>query len=399
MVKPSAQLRFAAGVSDDPETSVALFDVCSQIESQLDGQVDLLLVFASSHHAGEFETIVDHLGSAFRPRASMGATARGVIGDMRELEDGPGLSVLAATVPGAFFTPLRFAYVDWTAMASRSDELRRAVTSEDAAVRAVLLLADPFSTPAMRMLPAFNAALPDVPIVGGMASGAAAAGDNRLALDGKLVNEGVVGLAIGGDVTVDCTVSQGCRPIGEPHVITRCKRHIVFELGGRDAVDVVRNTVQGLSDADRDLVRANGLLVGRVIDEYKSRFGRGDFLIRKLDRCDERRRYIAIHDTAVRPGQTVQFHIRDQHTAAEDASMLLAGQEVYGPAAGALLFSCVGRGLSLFDRPDTDVTMVRDALGGVPLAGFFAAGQMGPVGPHSFLHRHAASLVVFRPGC
>ena len=171
------------------------------------------------------------------------------------------------------------------------------------------------------------------------------------------------------------------------------------KLGGRNAVDVVSQTVRGLSKADRDLVRANGLLIGRVIDEYKSRFGRGDFLIRKLDRCDERRRYIAIHDTAVRPGQTVQFHIRDQHTAAEDASMLLAGQEVYGPAAGALLFSCVGRGLSLFDRPDTDVTMVRDALGGVPLAGFFAAGQMGPVGPHSFLHRHAASLVVFRPGC
>ena len=398
MAQLTIPLRFASGASDDPDTAAALFDVCAQIESHLSGSVDLLLAFASSHHAGAFETITDHLGEAFDPDVSLGTMARGVIGSRREFQDGPGLSVLAATIPDAVLTPFEFSYVDWSAMADKPDQLRRAVGATETPPQTVMLLADPFSTPVMRMLPAFDAALPGVPIIGGTASGAAAAGENRLAINGRLRTQGVVGLAISGDITVDCGVSQGCRPIGEPHVITRSKRHVVLQLGGHRATDVLKQTVKDLNSQERELVRAEGVLVGRVIDEYKSRFGRGDFLIRKLDGHDEDHGYVAVHDTQVRTGQTIQFHIRDKHTAVEDLAMLLEAQKVYGQAAGAVLFSCTGRGLNLFDRPNTDVTMIRKALGDVPLAGFFAAGQIGPVGGCSFLHSHAASLMVFRPG-
>ena len=390
-------LRFASGASDDPNTAAALFDVCAQLESDLSGSVSLLLVFASSHHAGAFETIADHLNEAFDPYVSLGTTARGVIGRRSEFQDGPGLSVLAATIPDAVLTPFEFSHVDWSVMADSPEKLRKAVGATDAPPRAVMVLADPFSTPMMRMLPAFDAALPGVPIIGGTASGAAAAGENRLAVNGRVHTQGVVGLAIGGGITVDCGVSQGCRPIGKPYVITRSKRHIVLELGGHRATDVLKQTVKDLDSPERELVRVEGVLVGRVIDEYKSRFGRGDFLIRKLDGHDEDHGYVAIHDTQVRTGQTIQFHIRDKRSAIEDLAMLLEAQKVYGQAAGAMLFSCTGRGLNLFDLPNTDVTMVGKALGDVPLAGFFASGQIGPVGGRSFLHGHAASLMVFRP--
>jgi len=398
MTHLSTRMQFAGGASNDPQAAVAVLDVIAQIESCLTGQVDLLLVFASSHHAAALAMIDERLQQAFKPRVSIGTTARGVIGDRNELQHGPGLSVLAATIPDAILTPFRFAHVDWSTMASNPDDLRRVLGADETAIRAVMLLADPFSTPVMQMLRTFDTAIGDIPVVGGMASGAAEAGDNRLLLNGRLLTGGVVGLSIAGDMAIDCTVSQGCRPVGKPYVITKSKRHVVLKLGGHAAADVLAETIKGLDDEDRDLVRSQGMLVGRVINEYKSRFGRGDFVIRKIDGYDEDRGYVAIHDTAVRTGQTIQFHIRDKHTAVEDMAMLLQAQKLYGPASGAILFTDTERGLNLFDQPDTDATMVYDALGDVPLAGLFATGEIGPVGGHSFLHSHATSLVVFRPG-
>jgi small ligand-binding sensory domain FIST len=397
MTDRSTQLRFACGISDEPQTDMALQQVAQQIESRLTDQVDLLVVFASSHHAHAFGQIDEYLTRAFTPRVRIGATVESALGGHRELQFGPGLSVLAATMPDATLTPVRFDHVDWSTLAKTPEELRRVMLKDQDSVEAVLLLADPFSTPINALLPAFHAALPGVPIVGGMASGARAPGDNRLLFNGQLLNQGALALAIGGQVNVACTVSQGCRPIGESYVITRSKRHIVFELGGHKATKVINNTIAQLSADDRELVSTHGLLVGRVIDEYKSRFGRGDFLIRNLAGFDEEKGYIAVHDPHVRTGQTIQFHLRDQATAAEDFSLLLEAQKLYGSGAGALLFTCTGRGLNLFDEPDTDVKMVRDALGDLPLAGFFAAGEIGPVGGQSFLHGHCASLIVFRP--
>ena len=138
-------------------------------------------------------------------------------------------------------------------------------------------------------------------------------------------------------------------------------------------------------------------MVGRVINEYKDRFGRGDFLIRNIVGIDPKARYLAISDPQTRAGQTIQFHVRDDKTAIEDFQMLLEAQNLHGPAAGALLFSCNGRGTRLFSNPNTDATIIHDALGNIPLAGFFCAGEIGPVAGQNFLHSHTASLAVFRP--
>lgn len=215
-------------------------------------------------------------------------------------------------------------------------------------------------------------------------------------LDGTVRDSGAIALAVGGDVQVDITVSQGCRPIGQPLVITKAKRNVILELGGRKALPAITDMIEHLGDDDRHLVRTGGLFVGRVINEYKARFGRGDFLIRNLMGYDEESGYVAVNDTNVRTGQTVQFHVRDQRTAREDFSLLLEAQKVHGPGAGALLFSCNGRGLKLFDKPNADADMIHGALGDMPLAGFFAAGEIGPVGGQAFLHGHTASLMVFR---
>jgi small ligand-binding sensory domain FIST len=49
----------------------------------------------------------------------------------------------------------------------------------------------------------------------------------------------------------------------------------------------------------------------------------------------------------------------------------------------------------MFPTPDHDAQLVSSYLGGVPLAGFFCAGELGPVGGSNFLHGFTASLAVF----
>ncbi|HEB60654.1 MAG TPA: hypothetical protein ENJ06_02415, partial [Phycisphaeraceae bacterium] len=140
---------------------------------------------------------------------------------------------------------------------------------------------------------------------------------------------------------------------------------------------------------------SRGLLLGKVIDEYKDHFGRGDFLIRGIIGADPKAGILAIEEP-LRVGQTVQLHVRDATTADEDLKLLLDGQKIHDQPAAALLVSCNGRGKKLFDQPHHDVLAVKQALGDIPLAGFFAAGEIGPIGNRSFLHGHTASLVLFR---
>jgi small ligand-binding sensory domain FIST len=400
---PQASLMFASAMSSVSSTTEAQREVLHVLTQQLGGaSADLVVVFASMHHAAGFRRLCADFEAALGPRVILGCTCGAVIGVGRELQDGPGLSVLAGVMPNAALQGFSYEQFDWPAVLDVPAALHDTIDLSDdpnddgKGPCAILLLADPFSTPMVKLLPAFASAFPDAPVIGGMASGASASGQNSLTLNGALMHEGAVGVAIGGGIDVQTTVSQGCRAVGEPMVITRSRRHVVQELGGRNPLMMLRQMVARLDPTDRHLIQSNGLHIGRVINEYKSRFGRGDFLIRNMVGVDTEDGYIAIGDPRVRTGQTIQFHLRDARSAEDDLKMMLAAQKVHGDARGALLFSCTGRGQRLFEQPHADATMVHDALGDVPLAGCFCAGEIGPVGGQSYLHGHTACLAVFR---
>jgi small ligand-binding sensory domain FIST len=99
----------------------------------------------------------------------------------------------------------------------------------------------------------------------------------------------------------------------------------------------------------------------------------------------------------VRVGQTVQFHVRDAKTADDELKHLLARvrDDASAKPAGGLLFSCNGRGTRMFEGPNHDAGCVQAALPKLPLAGFFAAGELGPVGGRNFVHGFTASLALF----
>jgi small ligand-binding sensory domain FIST len=361
-------------------------------------RVDLLMVFVSASLAGGFEELVGMLRGSLNPRHVMAVTAESVIGNDQDVERGGAASVLAMSMAGAKgkvgVHPFHLAEEDWVEVITEEGALRERVGAED--VRAFVLFADPFTTPVVQLLEAWSGAFPAAPVIGGMASGMKAAGDARLALDDGVYAEGAVGVALSGAIEVDCVVSQGCRPVGETFVITKCAKNVIEQLDGKKALAAIEEMITHLPLHDRQLIATGGLFIGRVIDEGKGNYGRGDFLIRSLVGVRREAGAILIGDM-VRTGQTLQFHVRDGKTAEEEMRLLLEGETILADApAGALLITCNARGTRLFDMPHHDVTLTRQVLGAIPVAGFFAAGELGPVGDKNFIHGHTAALALFR---
>jgi small ligand-binding sensory domain FIST len=393
--------RFASALSTEPESARAEQQVLAQVREQLQGRSpDLCVVFVSHHYGAALEELGQRLSRAVGAKVLVGCTGESIIGTEREVEQEPALSLWCASLPG----------VDVRAFAA----IARATPEEGIAFSALptvvdpsraslLLLADPYSFPADAYLSALAEALPRVPVFGGMASGGMGPGQNLLFTQEGLVAQGAIGVALEGAIEVRTVVSQGCRPVGRPWVVTQSHENLLLKLGGRPALDVLKEVLAALSDAERALFQ-RGPFIGLAIDASRSQFTRGDFLVRNLLGVSREQNAVAVSDM-VRRGQTVQFLVRDAASAGEDLEQLMLSQGGGALASsdepgsvGALLFTCNGRGRRMFDVPNHDIDCVRRSLvRAVPVAGFFAQGELGPVGGRNFLHGYTASVAVFRP--
>jgi small ligand-binding sensory domain FIST len=379
---------FAAALSEHPVPAHAVGEVAGEVLDQFGERPDLAFVFVTPPFAGALEDTVAAIDDILHPLVLLGAAAESIVGPHREVEQTAAVSLFAArTGP---LLPMALTAVDHPGQA----ELTVTGWPDDIAFtpQALLLVADPFSFPADRFLQWVGARYPGLPVVGGMASAAHAPGGNRLAIGRRILSAGAVGVLLGPGVGVETVVSQGCRPFGQPVVVTRSDGNVILELAGTPALERLVAQAQGaLTEEEVALLEMGGLQIGRVIDEHRESFGRGDFLLRSVLGADRRSGAIAVGD--VMPvGTTVQFHLRDARTADEDLHVLLKGHR----ADGALVFTCNGRGSRLFDEPHHDVRVLTDLLGPVPLAGCFAAGEIGPVGGQNFVHGFTASMALLR---
>ena len=388
-------MRFHSLISASESTDAAVDELIAAARAA-GTQPDVLFVFFTGHHAPESERMIERLWLELDPQVAVGCSAEGVIGAEQEIERAPGTSILIGTLPpGVRIHPFHIATDEWRQMLSAPEDLLERI-GHGSEPRAILAFGDPFTTPLNQLMPLLDEHAHGVPLVGGMASAARQPGQNILIRNDQIFSEGMVGLTLSGAISVETIVSQGCRPIGSTFVITKAHDNVIEQLGGRPALGVLRDLITGLGEEDQALLQ-KGLLVGRAISEYRERFGRGDFLVRNLMGADQATGSIAVADY-VRVGQTIQFHVRDAQTADEDLNQMLESQQqAKVPPAAALLFSCNGRGSHLFDQPCHDVGAARRAMPATPVAGFFAAGELGPVGNQNFIHGHTASFALLRP--
>lgn len=384
---------FHSQITDREETAAAAEQLVEEVGRAIPSP-DLLLLFFTAGHAVNVVPLVKRLHEGLSPQCMLGVSGEGVIGADREIERAPGIALLAAKLPGVRLHPFHVAKDEWADVILDGDSLRRQLAYGDE-TRALIGLGDPFTTPVRQLLGALNEHVPNLPLVGGMASAARRPGDNMLVFNEHVVDEGFLGLTLHGAIDVETVVSQGCRPIGQHMVVTKAKENRIEQLGGRPALEALHQTITTMPEGEQQLLR-NGLFVGTVINEYRDRFGHGDFLVRNVMSVDQASGALAVTDF-VRVGQTVQFHVRDAQTADEDLCLMLESQTAGEVApAGGLLFSCNGRGTRMFPRPCHDIEQARKAMPRTPIAGFFAAGELGPVGGKNFIHGHTASFALFR---
>ena len=239
--------------------------------------------------------------------------------------------------------------------------------------------------------------MPAIPLIGGMASAARGPNENVLFKNDRIFNDGLVGVTLSGKLTVQTLVSQGCSPVGRPLVITKGHDNIIEHLGGKPSLAALSEIVAELNPEQQNLINQRGLMIGRAISEYTDRFSRGDFLVRQISGADRESGAIGVGDF-VRVGQTIQFHVHDAKSAHEDLELLLESAKSTPSPVAALLFDCNGRGQRLFIQPNHDVSVASAAMPTTPIAGFFAAGELGPVGGKNFIHGHTASFALLRPG-
>ncbi len=382
----------SVGASNATSIEIAIGEAAAQAKAGLAGApADLAVVFVSSGYGNAVRSAMEGLAEAIGVPNMIAATAEGVLAGDTEYESGPAVVIWLARLPGAEIVPLALEYtqtfdggmfVGWPA----------ALEDDWPADATLLLLADPFSFPVDALLKRMEEDHPGVPIIGGMASGGFSPGSNSLAVGPRSYDSGAVGVVICG-ARIRPVVSQGCRPIGRPMVVTKAEENLIVELQGRPALERLREVYADLDPSDRELVKTS-LHVGRAASEYQDHFQRGDFLVRNVAGADPDMGVLAIGDV-VRVGQTIQFHVRDAETAHEDLTELLARAAGPVPPAGAIIFTCNGRGTRLFDEPSHDARCLQECLGPVPAAGFFAQGEIGPIGRRNCLHGFTASIALF----
>ena len=392
------QMRFASGVSANADPGKALDALLGQLASQLQGaDCHLAVLFVSALYRTNWEALLRRIRERLNHPMLIGCSAGGVLGADQELEATPAISMIAASLPRVRLHPFAIEPNELEESQGPGYWIEK-FGATPAQEPVGILLPEPFSCDAMALIGRLNDVYPRMPLIGGLASGAEQPGGHRLFLDEQVLQVGAAGVLLTGDIRLQTIVSQGCRPIGRPLIVTKAQENVILELAGLPAIEALRQLFLTLPEPDRALAQ-QALFLGIVMNEQQAAFQRGDFVIRNLVGIDPSTGALAVGDR-VHVGQTVQFQLRDAASSREDLRQLLrehASPPAQEPAAGGLLFSCLGRGKDLYGEPHYDIRTIQAAIGARPIAGFFCNGEIGPVGGRNFVHGFTSSLGLFRP--
>ncbi len=281
-----------------------------------------------------------------------------------------------------------------------------------------VLISDPFTSNISELLQGMDFAYPSSVKVGGLASGGTSTRANGLFCNDQYYEEGTIGVALSGNIALQPVVAQGCRPVGPIFRVLEGERNVILRIeteSGDLPADIAANAtpleaLQGLlrklTEDERELAQRS-LFVGVAYSEFQDKLEQGNFLIRSLVGIDPRVGAVAIGER-VRPGQRIQFHLRDAAAASEDLALMLErhnrdrrrrpGGKALALAKepfGALMFSCMGRGEELYDATDVDSNILQSYLPPLSVGGFFCNGEIGPIGGSTYVHGYTAVFGLF----
>ena len=392
-------MQWSSAVSDSPSFTEAVTQASEQILANLDGKhPDLAVVFISSHHMPSYVVAPELLAETLGAKVLIGCSAAGVIGGGQEVERRPGIAISAAILPGVELSPFHLNQDELPSQDAGPEEWQALLGIRAEDCPAIMLLPDPFTLRSDHLLAGLDFAYPSTVKIGGLASGGGQPGANALFINDRSVRSGAVGVAFSGDLEVETIVAQGCRPIGEPLVVTESEINVISKLGDQTPLEVLRDLFETAETREKRLIRRS-LQIGIIMDRLAQNSSEGEFLIRNVLGADEEDGTLAVGEL-VQEGQVVQFFVRDAQAADEDLRLMLEeyidNLDEGDIPASALLFSCIGRGQYLYGSPDHDTSVFTDIVADIPIAGFFSNGEIGPLGDQTFLHGYSASFALFK---
>ncbi|MDB9535806.1 FIST N-terminal domain-containing protein [Dolichospermum planctonicum CS-1226] len=399
------QMQWTNALSTRSSLEAAINDVVEQVVASLTAPADLGLVFISSAFMSEYTRLLPLLAEKLSVPVLIGCSAGGVIGrkqtgETEEIEAEPALSLTLAHLPGVKIRPFHILAEELPDSDSSPNAWIDLVGVPPSPVPQFILLSSPFGSATNDLLQGLDFAYPGSVVVGGQASSGFMNNPVGLFCNDKLCREGTVGIALTGNIVLDTIVSQGCRPIGQPLQVTKAERNIILELDEKVPLMVLRNLISSLSEEDRTLAQ-HSLFVGLAMDEFRMNLHSGDFLIRNILGVDPKAGAIAISDR-IRAGQRLQFHLREAEASSQDLENLLQeyqneNENTSQPSpVGALMFTCLGRGIGLYGQPNFDSQLFSRYLHDIPMGGCFCGGEIGPVSGRTFLHGYTSVFAICR---
>lgn len=349
-------------------------DACLEQLGPGDGTLGFL--YATDYFAADLGLILEHMKEATGVPHWVGTVGMGVLATGREYVDEPALAVMIGDLD-------RSAFRVFGSIRSVEQIPGAALRCAGGEGNFAVVHADPTNAEVAELVSGLATKVESGFLVGGLTS------SRRLnpQIADAITEGGVSGVVFTEDVAVATRLTQGCSPIGPKHTISECQRNIILSIDGKPALDVMREDLG--ERLGKDLNRIGGqVFVGLPIRGSDT----GDYLVRNLLGIDPQSKLIAIGEL-VQPGQQITFCRRDLDSATEDMNRMLESirKGLFGKPKGGVYYSCLARGPNLFGRKSEELGLIREALGDIPLVGFFCNGEIS----HNRLYGYTGVLTLF----
>jgi small ligand-binding sensory domain FIST len=366
---------FASGHAASLSWRSAAEAVLAQCGSGVRGAT-LGFVYATDAFAEDYAEIVDFLRRRTGVQHWVGSVGLGICASGQEYLDEPAIAIMCCNFNEDSFRV-------FSGLRTPRDVARGPLKWDGAAASFAVVHADPNTSSLTSLIRELAGRTQSGFIVGGLTSSRTRAVQYA---DG-LTEGGVSGVAFSDQVAVATRLTQGCSPVGPEHIITDARHNIIISLDGRPALDVFRDDIGRELASNLNLV-AGRIFVGLPIEGSDT----GDYVVRNLVGLDSAHKLVAISEN-VKAGRRVMFCRRDRGTASDDLDRMLTSirSGLYREPKGAVYFSCLGRGASLFGENSEELRIIRDRLGEVPLVGFFCNGEIS----HNRLYGYTGVLTLF----
>lgn len=381
-------LRMAVGQTDELDGEFAVQEILEQCASALDGLVPQAGLLLASHDL-DIAEVLSAISAAYPDIELIGCTTIAPMSSVADYVEGSTTLTLFASDVLDFTTGLgRNVAADTTAATRQAVEQATSKTDRQAALLIVTPSLEELDPTAIAS--EIGEALEQtIPVVGG-----GAAPDFPIAMPwlgsvqfygSQVLTDSIPVLLISGPLKISVGVAHGWNPVGRTAVITRSDDSKVYEIDGEPILDFYRRyfnseTEPAIANPLAILDNDTGRYYLRAPMEYDASDGSATFF------------------GSVPEGATVQLAMAttEEILRGTEASLTeaIAGYPAEGSPEGAIVASCAVRSFLLGTRTGGEIERIRSGLGeSVPVSGFYAFGEIAPLGLGSVSNFHNETCV------